>query len=1599
MMAPSRGLSRNTTGSSTRSLLSSLTRRGDEITGAPKGQLGLSTVHQPPSQNSVIADLIFVHGLNGGSRSTWTKAHTSSLFWPQEWLPKDLAFQDVRIHTFGYPSGLSRKSVLNVHDFARSLLAAINDSPTINQGQTQGQKPPLIFIAHSMGGLVVKKAYILGHQEAEFLPIVDRVCSIFFLATPHQGAALAQTLSKLALLAGARPFVDDLLPQSEMLQSINEEFPRISSKLQLISFYETRPMSIGVSRSLIVEKQCGVMNLPNERRTLLDADHRHVAKFSSPEDSTYLAIRNALATVVNSQRESSQSQKSALALADQTALNRFLGISDAPEDDVMTYDSYRQPGSCEWFLTRDDYRSWRDVADARFLWLRGRPGAGKSVLASQVINDLRTRGMDCCFFFFQMGDSSKCSTYDLLKSFAWQMSMLHPAVSAKMGDLVTEAKGESIDGSDVNLLWRKVFLSGILKIRLNRPQFWVIDAMDECKGSADLMGFLARAQEQWPISVLVTSRNPVEAHLGKATHHIDIRSECISDEDSKHDISLFLKMHIGLLPFPTSSKWATPWDMATHIIQKSGGCFLWVSLICSELREAYTEREIEQILESIPADMDSLYAKILDDMANARFGKDLAKALLTWSTYCFRPLSTAEIKEPIEIDINDKIDDIERSISKCCGNLIYVDAQSRVQLIHLTAREFLTKPDTKSEFAVSKAEGHRRLAMVCLKHLIKTQSTPTRPRRLGSDQEVRSVQGSWPTSHFTNYASNFLFRHLSQVQSNDEEILLTLAKFLGGVSVLRWIEFIARNGDLHTIYLAGKTINDLLRRRAQHSPPMGFAQKHMTFVEKWGDDLIHLITKFSGLLKSVPQSIHHLIPPFCPSGSAIRQQFFSPYRGISVHGISSQGWDDCLTTIIYPKGTRPNVVAAGSGYFAIGMMNSQIRVYDESIFQEMHVLQHREPVWRLAFSTTGEYLASAGAKRVRIWSPRRGQELMSFAIPSLCLAISFGEEDNVLRVATRQEDHLIEWDMEAKDFFREEASNWTSDLEEAYQFRTPTMIAFGPANLLSVIYRGEDLVLWDFIEERIHDIYEQDVGSKRHGSLRVSGGSSTVRAVTFSDAPDSNLLATTYTEGDLVVYDILEGRPIANASAVNTLLIASSHDGRTLAGCDSKGNLTLFDFETLRCLYRVRFDTAIIPKGLAFTADNRRFVEVRGDQCRVWEPTVLLRQETQEEDVSDTVSISTGPQEISYQMNEAVKIAAVCCCRTLDAAFFAKDDGSVYAYEIGGDPESHLLFVQTAGCPVPFFSWDEEAMILACGDLSGRVTVRRISRRNGLRRTIIWGVEEPLIDLHLSGEGPIRQLLVSGRHGRLLVASERFDTLWPLPEGEERRWIAQAEGNGLPVWASHPSNPDLLLRATPLGFETYEWLTQKLLCTTGVSFGGDLHRLLSLQHQRFVASICGSKSLHDETTTLSVQVWDCDRIGPGHSSAVPEREVVSPMPRIVHVLGAFSNRLVVSMSDYWIASIDMEAGREDTLVRHFLVPPDWISVANRFIMGIGRSAEVLIAKETDLAIIRRGLESLENGGTFNPRRGSSQHGASLTIRQGRSRGSSPGSMRSYPPSR
>jgi hypothetical protein len=106
------------------------TRHQNNAKETVKGPLGLRSLF---CASKPLVDLVFVHGLRGGSIKTWRHGEDQQLFWPQHWLPKEPEFANVSIHSFGYESdwGSMKPSVLDVHDFGRSLFEELLTSPLL----------------------------------------------------------------------------------------------------------------------------------------------------------------------------------------------------------------------------------------------------------------------------------------------------------------------------------------------------------------------------------------------------------------------------------------------------------------------------------------------------------------------------------------------------------------------------------------------------------------------------------------------------------------------------------------------------------------------------------------------------------------------------------------------------------------------------------------------------------------------------------------------------------------------------------------------------------------------------------------------------------------------------------------------------------------------------------------------------------------------------------------------------------------------------------------------------------------------------------------------------------------------------------------------------------------------------------------------------------------------------------------------------------------------------------------------------------------------------------------------------------------------------
>ena len=133
---------------------------------------------------------------------------------------------------------------------------------------------------------------------------------MYFLATPHHGASSAQLLSAILRASNSRshPYVEDLYQDSPAIQAINDEFRHYEAKLQLYSFFETKPtICAGIKDMIIVKKSSAIMGYPKERTAHLDTDHRGVCKFDSPLDANFVTVKNALIETLDQIRQTCMS--------------------------------------------------------------------------------------------------------------------------------------------------------------------------------------------------------------------------------------------------------------------------------------------------------------------------------------------------------------------------------------------------------------------------------------------------------------------------------------------------------------------------------------------------------------------------------------------------------------------------------------------------------------------------------------------------------------------------------------------------------------------------------------------------------------------------------------------------------------------------------------------------------------------------------------------------------------------------------------------------------------------------------------------------------------------------------------------------------------------------------------------------------------------------------------------------------------------------------------------------------------------------------------------------------------------------------------------
>lgn len=241
----------------------------------------MELIHVPgPSSETSLVRVVFVHGLDGHPYLTW-KAKVCANPW-FVWLMRD--FNGIAAYTLGYDAGASgwRGNSWSLEEAGKELARLLV--------REAGDGKPLVFICHSLGGLIVKQALVtmaagLVMEKEVTKPVLDSVRAVIFYGTPHGGSMFANLAGWLRWLVWPTATMSYLARGSQQTGRLNEEYRNWvrDTDVRTVVIYETRSTLYGT----IVQRSDHDPGIPGASLIPSPYDHFQICKPTDREDQRY----------------------------------------------------------------------------------------------------------------------------------------------------------------------------------------------------------------------------------------------------------------------------------------------------------------------------------------------------------------------------------------------------------------------------------------------------------------------------------------------------------------------------------------------------------------------------------------------------------------------------------------------------------------------------------------------------------------------------------------------------------------------------------------------------------------------------------------------------------------------------------------------------------------------------------------------------------------------------------------------------------------------------------------------------------------------------------------------------------------------------------------------------------------------------------------------------------------------------------------------------------------------------------------------------------------------------------------------------------------
>ncbi|KAH8892663.1 ankyrin [Thozetella sp. PMI_491] len=351
-------------------------------------------------------------------------------------------------------------------------------------------------------------------------------------------------------------------------------------------------------------------------------------------------------------------------------------------------------GTGVWLTQTERYQTWLESDSHPSLWIKGVPGAGKSVMAASIVQHLQQTsepGTPVLFFFFrhivQANQTPRALVRDLL---AQALPHSLPLQAALKATVDSTPKHDKI--SD-NALW-ECLLQGLAS-PLSRRVYCVIDALDEMDAQEDDAFFSSvnNLASLCPktVKLMITSRP--KRYLQSQLRASSIVHLSLDEERIHHDIRTFVGQKLrhalsGQTPDQMDS-------LVDKISRRSAGLFLYARLLVDQILSTL-ERGQAVDIDKMPIGLQDMYNRVLFQQSREPgIDTELQAFLLGCVTHSFRPLRLLELAALLQKymrkthDRSVSLSDAKLFVRQACGPLLDILDDETVQVLHHSLTEFL----------------------------------------------------------------------------------------------------------------------------------------------------------------------------------------------------------------------------------------------------------------------------------------------------------------------------------------------------------------------------------------------------------------------------------------------------------------------------------------------------------------------------------------------------------------------------------------------------------------------------------------------------------------------------------------------------------------------------------------------------------------------------------------------------------------------------------------------------------------------------------------------------------------------------------------------